>query len=250
MFSPAAPPFTASPEGLLHRLAASLAHNVNNALTGVIGHLELALRQTLPAGAAQEHMRASLACAHRAADTVWRVVSFMARMRDPEMPGRVGLGDVAEQSAQALRDKDLPGLQVVVRGAGPVWAWADPDLLRRALDQVLLNAVEAMPDGGLLSLEVADHGARCSLAVSDTGGGIPDAVRARLFEPFVTTKASGHLGLGLALCRDLVGALGGELRVVTARGKGTTVTLLLPPAADQVRVEQSPAPHSELSKAS
>jgi signal transduction histidine kinase len=225
----------------LSRLAASLAHNVNNALTGVIGYLELALRETPRGGPAEGHMLSSLRCAQQAAEAVWRVVSFMDRPRGPGQPAAVSLWEAAATTAEAVRREGRPGLEVRLGGDPTARAWADGRLLGQALEPLVHNAVEAMPAGGTLALEVASHGGRCSLSISDSGPGIPGAVLARLFEPFVTTKTSGHLGLGLAQCRDLVVSLGGDLRVTSAEGRGTTVTVVLPAAVDQAPVTESVA---------
>jgi signal transduction histidine kinase len=91
---------------------------------------------------------------------------------------------------------------------------------------------EAMPGGGTLILRAWDEGPRRCLSVSDTGPGLGAEVRRNLFEPFFTTKSFGHLGLGLALCRDVLEAQGGALHVTSPEGQRTTVTLSFPPLAE------------------
>jgi signal transduction histidine kinase len=221
-----APPDTGSP--LLHRLAASLAHNVNNALTGAIGYLELSLRN-VAAGSEQEHyLRASLACAYRAAEAVRLIVTYLCRVRPPEALAPVSLRAVADQAAEEMRRTPTSGLTVVVEGASEGWVRADVLLLQAALQTVLHNALEAMPGGGTLTLSVQEEEGWRRLAVSDTGPGMPEQVLAQPFEPFVTTKPSGHLGLGLALCLEMVQAQGGRLDLRSAPGRGTTVLLSFP----------------------
>lgn len=234
---PSAPkPWAAAPSdpALLRRLAASLAHNVNNALTGAIGHLELALRQTAPKGPLANNLLASLACAHRAAETVRRVVTFVCQAPRPQQRERLSLRAIAIKALGALRDESWPGLCVQLGDDRPGWALGDPALVSGAIEQVLVNAAEAMPEGGTVTVHIEEHDGRAALIIRDTGPGLPDVVRDHLFEPFLTTKPSGHLGLGLVLCRDMVEAQGGEMTLVSASGVGTAVTLAFPAASRAV----------------
>jgi signal transduction histidine kinase len=230
---------------LLRRLAASLAHNVNNALTGAIGYLELSLRTVVAGSEQEQYLRASLTCAHRAAEAVRRIVTFLCRVRPPETLGPVSLRALADEAVETVRRTGTPGLVVAVEGADAGWARADVLLLRAALQPVLHNALEAMPAGGRLTLHIEEEaGWRC-LAVSDTGPGMPEQILAQPFEPFVTTKPSGHLGLGLALCQEMVQVQGGRLEVRSAPGRGTTVLLAFPAAtapADPTTAQESDLP--------
>ncbi|MBE0605328.1 MAG: HAMP domain-containing histidine kinase [Deltaproteobacteria bacterium] len=105
---------------------------------------------------------------------------------------------------------------------------ADSDMLRRALVNLVGNAVDAMPNGGLLSISAGPRpDGRYSVVVEDTGIGIPAEERKRIFEPYFTTKASG-LGLGLVLTKKIVDAHGGEIFVDSTPGKGTRIEIALP----------------------
>jgi two-component system sensor histidine kinase HydH len=105
---------------------------------------------------------------------------------------------------------------------------ADPDMLRRALVNLVGNAVDAMPNGGTLSVSAGPRpDGRYSVVVEDTGIGIPAEERERIFEPYFTTKASG-LGLGLVLTKKIVDAHGGEIFVDSTPGKGTRIEVALP----------------------
>ena len=130
-----------------------------------------------------------------------------------------------------MRDQHLPGLTVVVSNTSAALVRGNAVLLQLALDQLVDNALDAMPQGGTLTLRVRDEGPAVYLGVTDTGGGLSEEARAHLFEPFVTTKCAGHLGLGLVLCRDLVQAQGGVLELHADPGAGTTATLRFPVAA-------------------
>jgi signal transduction histidine kinase len=237
--SPLAGPAGPSGEPGLRRLAASLAHNLNNTLTGVIGYLELALREAPSAGPLHEHLQRSLSCSHRIAEMVRRVVAFAFQ---PAGQGRlepVSLRRTGEQLARSLREPASPGLSVAFEAETDGLVRSNRPLLALVLDQLVSNALEAMPQGGSLTLRVWEDGPRRCLSLTDTGPGMSAEVQARLFEPFFTTKFSGHLGLGLALSRDVVQALGGAIQVVSVEGRGTTVTLAFP-AVGQVHREDLP----------
>jgi signal transduction histidine kinase len=92
---------------------------------------------------------------------------------------------------------------------------------------LILNALEAMPDGGTLTLGIAEHGGRIEVTLSDTGSGIPEDALKRLGSPFFTTKARGS-GLGLFLTRRLVQSAGGELEIRSEVGRGTTCQVRWP----------------------
>jgi len=103
----------------------------------------------------------------------------------------------------------------------------DPTLMRRALANLVNNAIQAMPDGGTLELTAQKVEHTVAISVADTGNGIPEEVKAKLFTPLVTTKAKGQ-GLGLAVVKRLVEALGGSIAFNSESGKGTKFTITLP----------------------
>ena len=103
----------------------------------------------------------------------------------------------------------------------------DPAKIRRVLDNMIKNAVDAMPQGGTLTVETGREGGYIYITVSDTGVGIPEEKLSTLFKPFQTTKSKG-LGLGLSYCKRAVEALGGRIQVESLVGKGTTFTIMIP----------------------
>jgi signal transduction histidine kinase len=213
----------------VRRLAAGLAHNVNNALLGVIGSLELALRDAEPGGQLSRRLQGSLACALHAADTVRRVVTFAFHAADSGLPVPLSLRQVVGQAARQLHNQGQGhNLLIRLEGESRSLVRSSAPLLQIVLAQLLANAREAMPDGGVLLLRVWDEVDQCCLSVTDTGPGFSAEARARLYEPFFTTKGGGHLGLGLVLCRDLVESQDGRIEIISTPGQGTMVTLRLP----------------------
>jgi len=234
------PDSAVSSADLLRRLTAALAHNVNNALVGVIAYLELALREVEPSSSLHGSLTQGLNCALRAAQRVRRTVAF-ARRAEAQHVATVCLRDAAEQAIRRAA-LDRPGLRVILHaGKSSCPIRLNEPLLHLVLEQVVSNAIEAMPDGGTLTLRVWDEEHRRCLSVADSGPGLPTEVRRHLFEPFFTTKSFGHLGLGLSLCRDVIEAQGGALHITSTEGHGTTVTLSFPPLKDSARVASVPA---------
>jgi signal transduction histidine kinase len=147
----------------------------------------------------------------------------------------VDLRDVVRQVIEIVRPRwsqsDLKGTPIMVRQQlGPVpGIQARGAELREALINLVLNAVDAMPQGGAITLETRHEGDWVVLSVSDTGTGIPPEVRRRIFEPFFTTKESGT-GLGLSIVSGIISSYGGTIGVDSDCGVGTTFTIRLPAA--------------------
>lgn len=116
-------------------------------------------------------------------------------------------------------------------GEGLASARLDPTQIRRVLDNLIRNAVEAMPEGGTLVLSLEDEDEGLILKVVDTGDGIPEEEMTHIFKPFYTTKPNG-MGLGLAYCKRAVEAHGGTIAFVSEAGVGTTFTVMLPVKPD------------------
>src|SRR5262249_2820232 len=113
------------------------------------------------------------------------------------------------------------------------YAQGDPDQIQEAVEHIVQNAIAAMPHGGTLRVSLSDvNGDALKLSVSDTGKGIPKAMRDRIFDPFFTTKeAPSGIGLGLSISHSIVEAHHGKLLVDSAEGRGATFTIVLPAAA-------------------
>jgi two-component system sensor histidine kinase HydH len=111
-------------------------------------------------------------------------------------------------------------------------ATLDPSLVRHVLTNFISNAVDAMAQGGRLTVRARRVGDRLALSVADTGPGIGPEERKRIFEPFYSTKPKGKgTGLGLAICREIASALKGRIELESAPGQGSTFTLLIPAPA-------------------
>jgi len=213
------------------RLAASLAHEINNPLQAVHNSLQLMLSFPLDPEEQREYLQI-------AADEVKRLMGLVARVLDfARRPRRglksVQLNDLIER-ALALCSKYLQHHRIQVRRdltPDLPRVQANPDELSQVFLNLILNAADAMPDGGTLHItSYPTEDGRVAVSFTDTGHGVPEENLERIFEPFFTTKEEGA-GLGLSVSRDIVRRHGGEMRVQSVEGEGATFTVLLPIAA-------------------
>jgi signal transduction histidine kinase len=193
------------------QLAAGVAHEVRNPLTGIKLLVEAAVRPANPKPLNAEDLHVIHGEIARLEKTVQSFLDF-ARLPAPRRQP-CDLRDVVDRSRDLTRARaEQQRVELDVRlPAEPVRAPVDAAQLTTVLVNLLLNAMDAMPAGGRLSVELAaDSAARAQLTVSDTGPGIAPAIADRLFTPFATTKATGT-GLGLSLSRRIVEEHGGTI---------------------------------------
>lgn len=211
-------------------LASGLAHEIRNPLNSIRFNLlnvqdGIARPQTDPGEVA--------AMVQDIADEVDRLEGIMRdflHLARPD-PARVEAVEVRELLESVARLVEGPcraqNVEFAWECAASVWAAADPSQLKQVLLNLVLNAQQAMPQGGRLDLRclAPDDGVR--IEVSDTGPGIPEGIRDKMFQPFFSTKKEGT-GLGLSICRRLVEQMHGSIDFITEPGKGTTFIVRLP----------------------
>ena len=215
-------------------LAGGICHELNNALTPILNYAKLGLRNPDPA----YHQRAFekiLAAAQRASAITGGVLGLARPHADRREP--TDLVRLAEEVI-LLVGKDLTRGRVRLdfQAAGRPFARVNPAQIQQVLLNLIINAKQAMPQGGTVRLHVGENPAlrMVELVVADTGVGIAPGDLRRIFEPFFTTKTGpdssglGGTGLGLSVCRDIVEAHHGRLRAESRVGQGTTFTLRLP----------------------
>ncbi|MCW6506926.1 PAS domain-containing protein [Lichenifustis flavocetrariae] len=244
------------------QLTGGLAHDFNNLLTGVLGSLELMqtrLRQGR-LGELEKYATTAQGAAKRAAALTHRLLAFSRRQTLAPKPTDVNR--LVAEMAELIRRTVGPTIKLEVVGAGGLWkTLVDPPQLENALLNLAINARDAMPQGGQLTIETGnrwldERGARerelkpgqyVSLCVSDTGTGMPADVVARAFDPFFTTKPIGMgTGLGLSMIYGFTKQTGGTVRIYSEVGHGTMVCLYLPrhygnEAADEILLDRGDA---------
>jgi signal transduction histidine kinase len=225
------------------RLAGGVAHDFNNLLTAILGYGDL-LQRDLPEGARGRRHLDELRKAAECAATLTRQLLAFSR-KQVLVPAVIDLGAVVADLADMLRR--LIGEDVVLstRIHAPVGkVRADRGQVEQAILNLAVNARDAMPSGGGLTLEVQDDdvdgavprahpdvppGRYVRLTVADTGTGMDAETRSRVFEPFFTTKPPGvGTGLGLSIVYGVVKQSGGHIAVCSEPGRGTTFQLYLP----------------------
>ena len=226
------------------QLTGGLAHDFNNLLAGISGSLEL-MHIRIEQGRfndVERYMVAAQGAARRAAALTHRLLAFSRRQTLDPKPTDVNR--LVAGMEELIRRSVGPSITVETVGSAGLWpALVDPPQLENALLNLCINARDAMPNGGRITIETANrwldrHGARThdmppgqylSLCVSDTGTGMPPEVIARVFEPFFTTKPIGEgTGLGLSMIYGFAKQSGGQVRIYSEVGQGTTVCVYLP----------------------
>jgi signal transduction histidine kinase len=218
------------------RLAGGVAHDFNNLLTTILTATGFALEETPPDSPAFDDLRSIEGAARQAADLTRRLLAFSRR--EALQPRVLELNAVVEETQKILQrliGEDVEVTLALRPDAGSVWA--DPGHLAQVLLNLAVNARDAMPQGGRLTIETSREdvldGARVPagryavLAVRDTGTGMDCATRARIFEPFFTTKRTGT-GLGLSMVYGIVQQCDGHIDVESEPERGTTFRIYLP----------------------
>lgn len=230
----------------LGEMASGVAHDFNNLLASILGRAQLLMRRV-----EDPKLRQWLQVIERAAldgaRTVQRIQEF-ARIRRDQPFVAVDLNRVVQDAlevTQARWQEDAQGRGVTIHVTTnltrvPVVP-GDPAELREVLTNLILNAVDAMPEGGTLSLTTQADETTVTLTVSDTGVGIPPDVQPLIFDPFFTTKGPRGTGLGLSITYGIVSRHRGQIRVESAEGQGSTFHLTFPVSLVEA---ESPGPAS------
>jgi PAS domain S-box-containing protein len=247
------------------QLTGGLAHDFNNLLAGVIGSLELLEIRLAQGrfGELQRYAGVAQSAAKRAAALTHRLLAFSRRQTlDPR---QTDVNRLVADMSELVRRTIGPEIELETVAAGGLWnTLIDPNQLENALLNLCINARDAMPDGGRLTVETGNKwlderaardrdlppGQYVTLCVSDTGSGMPKAVRERAFDPFFTTKPLGEgTGLGLSMVYGFVRQSGGQARIYSEPGAGTMVCLYLPRHLGAQEVAEMPPEISPLQQA-
>ncbi len=217
------------------RLAAGLAHEINNPLEGMTNYLSL-LREDLAAGRAGEARELVEPLAEgvaRVAGILHQVLAFADPGRTPK--SRIDLAAVARRTADFVRANPAHrGIAIAVDlPAEPLTVVGNEVTLGQLLLNLLVNACQAQPAGGEVAVSARSDGDTAVLTVADRGPGLAPEIRERLFEPFQSTR--GSTGLGLAVCHGIAGDHGGEIGAHPRPGGGTVFRVELPLAAPDAR---------------
>lgn len=211
------------------QLAAGIAHELNEPLSTTLGFAQLCRKHpSLPAAASADLEKIITATLH-ARETVRKLMLF-ARERPP-VRERISLERIVDEGIAFVESRAQKSGVEIRRDVSPDLPeiLADPNQLTQVLVNLAVNAIQAMPKGGTLSVELYRETSGIILAVEDDGEGMPPSVVERIFEPFFTTKGVGEgTGLGLSVVHGIVTGHGGTIRVHSGPGQGTRFEIWLP----------------------
>ncbi|HLN98796.1 MAG TPA: PAS domain S-box protein [Pyrinomonadaceae bacterium] len=222
----------------LGQLASGVAHDFNNSLAAILGRAQLLRRQTGDE-ALVRNIEIIQTAAEDAAATVRRIQTFARKSLAKEfemLDVSSLLNDAIEitrtrwQNEARLRGLDI---QVVLEAESGQWTFGSASELREVFVNLIVNAVDAMPEGGRLSIGCVSEGARLRLQFVDTGTGMPEDVRQKIFDPFFTTKGAQGTGLGLSVSYSIIERHEGSISVTSELGGGTVFTIDLPAVTAQ-----------------
>ncbi len=228
------------------RLAGGVAHDFNNLLMVIGGHSQMLLDSMLPGDPARDDLEQVVKATQRATDLTRQLLAFSRRQT--VKPAHLSLNVLVQHTERMLQRVLGENIQLITQlAAGLQSVYADRGQLEQVVLNLALNARDAMPQGGTLTLATAtatlgaaNTGDYVLLSISDTGSGISSGVLPHVFEPFFTTKEHGT-GLGLSTSYGIVKQAGGEIEVDSKPGGGTTFRIYLP-AAEKPAEQPEPLP--------
>ncbi len=226
-------------------LSAGVAHEINTPLTGISSYVQL-LQKTL----VDTHYAQILSKIETQTDRVARIIKNLlnfARSPSEISFSRVSLTDGLKEIV-ALIDYKLKAMNITLEFMAPVLKpiWAQGERLQQVFINIILNALDAMPNGGILRLEVKEQDEFVAVKISDTGTGIKKQSLAHIFDPFFTTKGIGKgTGLGLSISYAIIKEHEGRILVDSVEGQGSTFTVLIPKDLDIRRITGQPSPPQE-----
>ncbi len=226
----------------LGQLAGGIAHDFNNLLQAILGYTQLMKQGPRDPEFFERSLKVVEAAALDGSETVRRIQTF-ARLRPEEQFINVDINQIVQDAVaitrprweeeKIARDRRPIDLRLQLGALQPVRG--RPAALTELMTNLMLNALDAMPDGGTLTIATrAEGGETVVITVTDTGVGMPEAVRSRIFEPFFSTKGEAGSGLGLSMADSIARRHGGQIDVDSEPGRGTTFTLRFPVALESV----------------
>ncbi|MCS6884399.1 MAG: PAS domain-containing protein [Acidobacteriota bacterium] len=218
---------------IIGQMASGIAHDFNNILTTILGKAQILKRTT-----EDEQLRRGLEVIETAAldgANIARRIQNFSRLNQDHYPTEVDVNEIIidciEMTSSRWREDALAkGISYKIETSleQPATVLADPSELREVFVNLILNALDAMPEGGLIHIGTFCGDGFVNIALTDTGIGMTEEIKSRLFEPFFTTKGQAGTGLGLFVSQNIITRLNGRIEVQSCPGEGTTFIITLP----------------------
>jgi PAS domain S-box-containing protein len=227
----------------LGEMAAGVVHDLNNVLGAILGRVQLIklgfMRKGEAGGMGDEILQRELGIIEHAAmdgaHTIKKIREFSSPKTDESRFVLVNANELMEGTLELIKPKikdeaEEKGIPINVRmiPGDLLWVMGNPAKLREVLLNVVLNSIDALPQGGMITLGASRVDGYASIEVSDNGIGIPPSIKHRIFDPFFTTKGVQRSGLGLSISYEIIQRHHGEIQVESQEGIGTTFMIQLP----------------------
>jgi signal transduction histidine kinase len=234
----------------LGEMAAGVAHDLNNVLGAILGRVQL-IKLGLMKGRGEsgrisdETIEQELEIIEQAsmdgAHTIQKIQEFTRSKKDESQFISVDVNEMIDKAIELVKTKikdeaEAKGIQIEVRtikGEVPQ-VMGNPSELREVLLNILINSIDAMPEGGTVTFKTGEENDHVFIEASDNGTGIPETIRHRIFDPFFTTKGVRRSGLGLSVSYGIIRRHSGEIQVKSQEGAGTTFMIKLPAAKEEM----------------
>jgi signal transduction histidine kinase len=206
----------------LGEMSAGISHELRNSMSVISGYAKLLSKKV------DQQAKATVDSISAEIDNMDKIISELLAFARPSVLSKetVDLNMMMQELAQSIAGgRDT--IRTLIDAAEPVSVKADEVLLRQALSNLFINAVEAMPDGGSLEVKLTRLDGKAQVYIRDTGYGIPEDIKQKIFLPFYTTKETG-IGFGLALVQKIIVSHGGSIEVESKEGEGTGFLISLP----------------------
>jgi signal transduction histidine kinase len=224
------------------RMASSISHDLRHSLAAIVANAEFLCESRLSTDQREELYQEVRVAVNQMTDLIDSLLEF-SRTRESLHPTYGNVKDSVDREVQAIRSHpEFHRIPISVSQHGNSTGWFDPRKLERALYNLLLNACEAVvANGGSIDVALREISGGVEIRVCDNGRGIPESVRGRLFEPFVSYGKENGTGLGLTVVQKIIQDHGGDVTVEKTSEEGTTFRLLLPLASSPESVPESRA---------
>ncbi len=205
----------------LGEMSAGISHELRNSMSVISGYAKLLSKKV------ELSNKGTVDAIQSEISVMDKIISELLAFAKPTFLNReqLVLNDVIKETVETAAGSHA-SIDVKINSAGPVSVKADKVLLRQALTNLFVNAVEAMPEGGCLEIDVSSLHGKAEIIIRDTGTGIPEGVIQKIFLPFYTTKQEG-IGLGLALVQKIIVSHGGNIEVESKEGEGSVFRIVL-----------------------